>query len=162
MFTIVFYALAAGFLIFSFFANKEKTKLALVKALRAFWGILPEFIVVIFVAGLILAFLDPAAVSRFAGEESGIAGVLAAAITGSVTLMPGFVAFPLAALIYRQGAGLVQIAAFVSALMMVGVATFPVERAVFGTKIALIRNSMAFVFALIVAGVIAMVLGGLR
>jgi hypothetical protein len=42
----------------------------------------------------------------------------------------------------------------------VGVVTFPVERAVFGTKIALIRNSMAFVFALIVAGVIAMVLGG--
>ncbi|MDA3950740.1 MAG: permease, partial [Spirochaeta sp.] len=117
MFTIVFYALAAGFLLFSFFADKGKTKNALVKALRAFRSILPEFIVVIVVAGLILAFLDPETVSRVIGEESGIVGVLAAALTGSVTLMPGFVAFPLAALIYRQGAGLVQIAAFVSALM---------------------------------------------
>ncbi len=160
MFTIVFYVLAVVALLVSFGASREKTKKALMKALKAFQGILPEFVVVIVLAGVILAFLDPAAVSRVVGEESGFLGVLAAAVTGAVTLMPGFVAFPLAALIYQQGAGLVQIAAFVSSLMMVGVVTFPVERAVFGTRIALIRNSMAFVFSLAVAGVIAVVLGG--
>lgn len=160
MFTIVFYVLAVVALLVSFGASREKTKKALTKALKAFQGILPEFVVVIVLAGVILAFLDPAAVSRVVGEESGFLGVLAAAVTGAVTLMPGFVAFPLAALIYQQGAGLVQIAAFVSSLMMVGVVTFPVERAVFGTRIALIRNSMAFVFSLAVAGVIAVVLGG--
>ena len=45
--------------------------------------------------------------------------------------------------------------------MMVGVITFPVERRVFGTRITLVRNSLAFVFALAVAGVLGVVLGAL-
>ncbi len=159
MFTIVFYAVAVAGLVASLIADRTKTRRALAKAWKAFLGILPEFVVVIVATGIILSFLDAQTISRLLGEESGWAGVLGAAVVGSVTLMPGFVAFPLAALILEQGAGLVQIAAFVSTLMMVGVITFPVERRVFGTRIALVRNSLAFVFALAVAGVLGVVLG---
>ena len=50
-----------------------------------------------------------------------------AAVVGCITLIPGFVAFPLAASLVKAGAGYGQIAMFVSTLMMVGVATFPLE-----------------------------------
>ncbi|MFW5843025.1 MAG: permease, partial [Spirochaetota bacterium] len=133
---------------------------ALLKAWKAFAGILPEFIGVIVFAGLLLAFLDPGTISRILGNESGVAGVLGAAVVGSITLIPGFVAFPLAALLLGQGAGLLQIGAFVSSLMMVGVVTFPIERTVFGTRVALVRNVLAFVFSLCVAVVLAVVLRG--
>mgnify|MGYP006269740295 CR=1 FL=1 len=160
MFTVVFYAIAVTALVASIVADRGKTRRALVKSGRAFVRILPEFIVVIVAAGIILAFIEPEVISRMIGEESGFLGVLTASVVGSISLMPGFVAFPLASAILKQGAGIMQIGAFVSALMMVGVITFPVERTVFGTRVTIMRNLLAFVFTFIVAGAIAIVLGG--
>jgi len=57
-----------------------------------------------------------------------------------LTLIPGFVAFPLAAALLKNGAGYAQIAAFVSSLVMVGVATLPMEFKVFGKRAAILRN----------------------
>ena len=81
-----------------------------------------------------------------------------AAIIGSVTLVPGFVAFPLAAVLIESGAGLMQIAVFISTLMMVGIVTIPLEIKYFGKKAALIRNSLAFAFSFLVAIVIGVIL----
>lgn len=65
--------------------------------------------------------------------------------------MPGFIAFPLAAALLENGAGYMQIAAFISTLMMVGVVTLPVEMKYFGKKASIIRNAEAFIFSLIIA-----------
>jgi hypothetical protein len=46
--------------------------------------------------------------------------MLIAGLVGSITLIPAFVAFPLAAALLHNGAGIMQIAVFVSTLMMVG------------------------------------------
>ena len=51
-----------------------------------------------------------------------------------------------------------QIAVFISTLMMVGVVTIPIEIKYFGKKATFIRNGMAFVFSFIVAIVIGVVL----
>lgn len=71
-------------------------------------------------AGILLAFLTPGTISRFIGRKSGWWGVDGAALIGSVTLIPGFLAFHLAALLLKNGAGAMQIGAFVSTLMTVG------------------------------------------
>lgn len=160
-FTIVFYALAAVGLLASLIADRHRTWLALKKAWKAFLGILPEFLMVLIVTGLALAYLSPQVISRILGRESGLLGVLGASLIGSITLIPGFVAFHMAALLLQEGAGLIQIGAFVSALMMVGVVTFPVEKRIFGLKIAVTRNLLAFCFSLCVAAVLALVLGAL-
>ncbi|MBW8381779.1 MAG: permease, partial [Youngiibacter sp.] len=80
-----------------------------------------------------------------------------ASVIGAITLIPGFIAFPLAAALLKSGAGYMQIAAFISTLMMVGVITLPVETGFFGKKAAILRNSLAFIYSFIVA----MVVGGL-
>jgi uncharacterized membrane protein YraQ (UPF0718 family) len=160
MFTIVFYALAVVGLIMSFFADRGKTVQSLRKAWKAFAGILPEFVMILIAAGLILAYLSPEVIATLIGERSGVLGVVLAALVGSVTLIPGFIAFPLAALLLEKGAGILPIAAFVSALMMVGVVTFPLERRIFGTRVALTRNFLALLFSLFVAVVLRVVLGG--
>ena len=153
----IFYGLAIILLLLSFIKDRKKTKMALKKAWKAFENILPEFLVVILLVGFLLAILDPATISGLIGEESGWFGVALAAIIGSITLIPGFVAFPTAAILLENGAGYMQIAAFVSTLMMVGIVTIPVEIKYFGRKITLLRNTMAFIFSFLVAFIIGWV-----
>ncbi|KJJ68625.1 permease [Clostridium sp. FS41] len=153
----IFYGLAIVLLIFSFIKDKKKTKMALKKAWKAFENILPEFLVVILLVGFLLAVLNAETISKIIGSESGWVGVILAAIIGSVTLIPAFVAFPTAALLLENGAGYMQIAAFVSTLMMVGIISLPVEMKYLGKKISVLRNVLAFFFSLIVALIIGMV-----
>ena len=68
-------------------------------------------------------------------------------------------AFPTAALLLESGAGYMQIGAFVSSLMMVGVVTIPVEIKYFGKGFTFARNILAFLFSFVVAFVIGKVVG---
>lgn len=153
----IFYGLAIILLTISFFRDKKKTKMALKKAWKAFENILPEFLVVILLVGFMLAILNSDIISKVIGTESGWLGTILAAIIGSITLIPAFVAFPLAGMLLQNGAGTMQIAAFVSTLMMVGIITLPVEMKYFGKRVPVIRNSLAFFFSFLVAVIIGLV-----
>ncbi len=155
--TIIFYVLAAAALTVSFSKDRKKSMKALKKAWMAFLNIFPAFISVILLVGIMLAFLSPEFISSIIGETSGVSGILAASIVGAVTLIPGFIAFPTAALLLQSGAGLTQIAAFISSLMMVGIMTLPVEIEFFGRRASIIRNVSAYLFSLIAAVIIGMV-----
>ncbi|MDD3822604.1 MAG: permease [Sphaerochaetaceae bacterium] len=161
MSTMVLYGVTALLLIISFVKDRKKTVQALRKAWKALEHILPEFLVVILLVGLLLALLNPQAISAVIGKDSGLWGLLISLIVGSITLIPGFVAFPTAAMLLQGGAGYMQIGAFISSLMMVGVVTIPVERKYFGLRLTVGRNLLAFLFSVIVALVIGMVMGEL-
>ena len=158
MFTYLLYVLAIAGLAVSFYKDRAKTTLALKKAWKAFENILPQFLSILILIGLALAILSPETITKLLGTSSGAWGVLAASVLGSITLIPGFVAFPLAAALLKNGAGYMQIAAFVSTLMMVGFVTLPVEIKTFGKRATIVRNVSAFVFSLVAAYVIGVVL----
>lgn len=161
MSTYILYGLTILFLILSLLRDKKKTKMSLKKAWKAFEHILPEFLVVILIVGVLLAVLNQQVISRIIGADSGWLGVIIAAGAGAVTLIPGFVAFPMAAMLLHGGAGYMQIGAFVSALMMVGVVTMPVEIKYFGKRLTVIRNILAFIFSFFVAYIIGLVVGAI-
>jgi len=158
MFTYILYGLAIVGLSVSFFKDRAKTKMALKKAWKSFENILPQFLSILILIGLALAILSPETITKLLGTSSGLWGVLAASVIGSITLIPGFVAFPLAAALLKNGAGYMQIAAFVSTLMMVGIVTMPLEIKTFGKRATIVRNVSSFVFSLIAAFVIGVVL----
>ncbi|MDF2951565.1 MAG: putative permease [Anaerocolumna sp.] len=153
----ILYGITIVLLILSFYKDKKKTKMSLKKAWKSFENILPEFMVVILIVGLLLAILNPETISKVIGAESGWLGVILSAVIGAITLIPAFVAFPTAALLLNNGAGYTQIAAFVSTLMMVGIVTLPVEFKYFGKKLSISRNLLAFVFSFLVAYLMGMV-----
>ena len=155
----ILYLVTIILLSISYLKNKQKTKQALKKAWKAFENILPEFLTVIMIVGVLLTVLNPQVISRIIGDNSGWFGVIISAVIGAITLIPAFVAFPTAAMLLENGAGYMQIAAFVSSLMMVGVITIPVEIKYFGSKISILRNLYAFIFSFIVAFIIARVVG---
>lgn len=156
--TITLYVMAITALAVSFAKSRQNTKLALKKAWKSFENILPQFLSILVIIGIMLAILTPEQISSMLGSESGWVGVIIASLIGAITLIPGFIAFPLAAALLKSGAGYMQIAAFISTLMMVGVVTMPVEMKFFGKKATIIRNAEAFVFSYIVAFVMGVFL----
>jgi uncharacterized membrane protein YraQ (UPF0718 family) len=158
IFTIILYVLAAVLLVLSFIKDRKKTMMALKKAWKAFENILPQLLAILLIIGIILAILNPETISKLIGKESGWLGMAIASVLGSITLMPAFIAFPLASALLKGGAGIMQIAVFVSTLMMVGIITLPVEMKFFGRKAAITRNILAFIFSFGVAAIIGAVL----
>lgn len=142
------------FLVISYLKDKKKTITALKKALKSFDNILPDLLMVILIVGVLMSVMNPETISKIIGSDSGWVGVVLASIVGSITLIPGFIAFPTAAMLLVGGAGYMQIGAFISTLMMVGVLTLPVEIRYFGRKLALYRNIFAFIFSFFVAYII--------
>lgn len=153
----ILYGVTIALLILSYVKNKQKTKQALMKSWKSFENILPQFLGIIILIGAVLAVVDAEFISKIIGNESGFFGVLFAALIGGITLIPAFLAFPTAAMLLDSGAGLMQIGAFVSSLMMVGVITMPIEMKYFGKKITILRNLLAFVFSFFVAFIIGKV-----
>jgi uncharacterized membrane protein YraQ (UPF0718 family) len=149
--TYLLYGLALAGLVVSLLKDKGKTRTAIKKAWKAFEGILPQFLIVLALVAVTLSVLDTAFISRILGGSSGFRGILGASLAGAVTLIPGFIAFPAAASLMREGAGATQIAAFVSSLMMVGIVTLPMEMKYFGKRVSLLRNVLAWFFSLAAA-----------
>jgi uncharacterized membrane protein YraQ (UPF0718 family) len=145
-------------LVLSYLKDKKKTKLALKKGWKSFEGVMPQFLGIIFIVGIMLAVLSPDIISRITGKESGTLGMFICAIVGSITIMPTFVAFSTANIILQNGGGYAQVTALVSTLTLVGVVTLPLEAKYVGTRAAFMRNFIAFLFSLIVAVIIGKVM----
>jgi len=152
------YLIAIVLLTVSFVKSKEKTKKALLKAWNSLKNLLPMLLGVILLVGLMLSIIDTKLISKIIGKESGFYGVMLSSLVGSITLIPGFIAFPTAALLLNGGAGYIQIAAFVQTLMMVGIVTLPMEIKYFNKKVAILRNILSFVLSIGVAYLIGLIL----
>ena len=99
--TTALYIGTIGLLLISYFKDQKKTRMALKKAWKAFENILPEFLVVIMLVGVMLAVVNNDVISKVIGADSGWMGVVLAALIGAITLIPGFIAFPTAALLLK-------------------------------------------------------------
>lgn len=149
--TIILYTITISALLVSLFKSKKNTILALKKSWKAFENVMPQLLTILIIIGIALSILTPEQISKFIGSESGFAGVFAATGVGAITLVPGPVAFPLASALLESGAGYMQLAAFISSLMMVGIVTMPMEISYLGKKSTVLRNCFALIFSLIVA-----------
>ena len=146
-------------LILSFFKDREKTLKALkIAAKRGVKITAPIFLMVLFIS-MILHFLPQQTISEYLRHGNKYAAVLIAGFFGSISLMPGFIAFPLGGILRQHHVPFMVIASFTSTLMMVGIVTIPVERQYLGFKISIVRNVIALAISFVVAVVTGMVYG---
>ena len=155
---LIFYGLAIAGVAWSFSQDRQKTRQALKKSWIAFENILPAFMFILLLLGASMAVISPESIHALLGENSGAVGMFVAAAIGSITLIPGFIAFPMAKTVLEMGAGIMQVAVFVSTLMMVGIITIPIEKKTFGLRATLTRNGAAFLYSFVVAVVMGVVL----
>jgi len=76
----ILYGITLLLLILSYLKDKKKTKMSLKKAWKAFENILPEFLVVIMLVGVLLAVLNTEVISKIIGSDSGWIGVMLSAV----------------------------------------------------------------------------------
>jgi len=159
---IALYVVTAVALAVSIIASRGKTVDALKLAGRRLAKILPAFLAMLVLFSATITLLPQDVVMGLLGKDSGWQGVAIASAAGSVTLMPGFIAFPLCGALLKRGVQYMVLAAFSTTLMMVGVLTYPLERQYFGSKVTLVRNTVSLLIALIVTVVIGLVFGEVR
>ena len=148
------YFIAIILLLISFVKDKQKTKRALKVSYKSITKLMPTILPMMFFIGISLSVLSEDVISQLLGSESGLFGMFIAFVVGSIAFLPSFVAFPLGANLLNHGAGYPQIAAFVSSLMAVGIASIGVEIKHFGKRVALLRNGIAIVASICFAVVV--------
>jgi len=141
--------------------DRKRTVVALKIAWRKFAAILPAFLIMLILVSIILFLIPDTMISQYLGNESRFIGIICASSFGSITLMPGFVAYPLCGILLKKGVSYMVLAAFTTTLMMVGILTYPVEKEYFGVKVTIIRNAVSFFMALLIALAIGIFFGEL-
>ena len=155
------YALTGLSLFISFFANRDKTVRAIKIAVKKFVTILPAFFLMLTLVSIVLFFLPEEVISALLIGENTYVRVMLAAAVGSVAIMPGFIAFPLCGILLTKGVPYMVLSAFTTTLMMVGVLTYPIEKAYFGITVTILRNIISFFIALAVAAMTGLFFGEL-
>jgi len=134
----------------SLIANREKTWMGIKKGVSMFLKLLPVLLLMLALISIVLFFIPNETLVKYMGEGSGIKGWTTAALLGSVALIPGFIAYPLCAILIDNGVAYSVIAVFITTLMMTGFLTLPVEVKFFGWKVSVIRNLVSLVAALFI------------
>ncbi len=137
-------------LIISIFSDREKTWLGIKRGLKMFLNLLPVILVVLILVSIFLFFLPNETIVRYLGNDAGFIGYIIAAIIGSISLIPGYIAYPLAGILLKNGVSYPVIAVFITTLMMVGVLTLPIEIKYFGVRTAILRNVLYFIGAIFI------------
>ena len=155
---IIINVIALAGLLMAFFKDQRKTMQSLKMAGKSFMRIVPMVLIIAVAIGLLLGFVSPTQISRLAGEQSGVLGVLLIAAVGALMHIPALISFPLAASLLESGASITVVVAFITTLTMIGTATLPLEIKELGKKMALLRNGISFVIAIIIAIIMGAIL----
>lgn len=129
--------------------DRERTGQSLQIAGKSLLKLLPLLAAVFGLVGLFQEYLPAQLVSRWLGESSGMLALLVGSAAGAISIGPPLAAYPLAGSLLEAGAWPPAIAAFILSWISVGVITLPFEAQVFGSRFALLRNSISFLAAML-------------
>ncbi len=145
--TLIMGILAAGLVLFGYYQGDGRH----IQGMRAAWTItldtFPLLILAFIVAGMVQAFLSKEFVAEWIGTEAGWRGILLGTVAGS--LCPGgpYISLPIAAGLYRAGAGVGTMVAFMSGWSLIAVNRLPMEIGMLGWRLTTIRILCTFFFA---------------
>ena len=145
-------------LLLSLVFDKDKTITGVKKGIKMFIALLPSVLNVLILVSVVLYLVPKETLSNLLGKNSGVIGFVIAALLGSVSLIPMFITYPLAAILLKSGVSYRILAVFITTLLMVGVLTLPLESKYFGLKVAILRNILSFIGAVIIGLIIGLFL----
>ncbi len=155
---LALYVVAGAALLISAAADWRRTLKALRVTLKKLWRILPGYLHLLILLSFVLLVSNSLIIKLLSASNPWI-GLASGLAIGSLTMIPGFISYPLAGVLVDPGVPYMVVAGFVTSLMMVGVITFPVERAYFGVRLALMRNVVALVIAIVISVIMGIVFG---
>ena len=160
---VIFISVAAVLSAVSFLMDRDKTLAGFKKGWQMFRKLLLPFLNILIIVSIALYLIPPSAIDKYLGAGSGVGGFLIAAVVGSVTLIPAFISYPIAAGLLQQGTLTAALATDCRALgvnrVSLGVQSFSAElREALGRRAAVIRNALNFVAAIVIGLAIGVIL----
>lgn len=152
------YIVTAALIVVSFYFDRKKTFAGVSLGLKKLKTIMPNYLKLLILIAVVLFFTEGLIVTYLGGDNA-LLGLLAGMTLGSVTMMPGFIAYPLSGVLVDRGVLYMVVAGFVTTLMMVGILTYPVEKEYLGVRGTIIRNVVSLVIAAIISLAIGVVYG---
>jgi uncharacterized protein len=112
---VILWLLALALALLALRRSTAKARVAIVTAGERFLEIMPRIALALLAAGFIGVLIPSEPVARHIGPDSGFPGVLLASVVGG--FIPGgpILSFPLVVVLYKAGAGLPQVIAFLTA-----------------------------------------------
>jgi uncharacterized membrane protein YraQ (UPF0718 family) len=131
-------------------ADKNKTLDGTMRGIKMFINMLPSLLTVLALVSIFLYLVPDDTILKYLGRHNGALGIAVSAVIGSVSMIPSFVALPLAGILLQKGIDYTVLTVFITTLLMVGVFTIPIEIKYFGTKAAATRNILSFIGAVLI------------
>lgn len=130
--------------------NKSDFAAAFVKSLKGFAFNLPMLLGVILLTGLFEVFITPQMLSSlFTGQI--VYDTLIGTISGAVSVGQPFISYLIAGELLAGGMSYYAVTAFILSWVTLGIVQLPYEYTLFGGRFTLMRNLLAFIFALLIA-----------
>ena len=111
---------------------------------------LPNILAVVFLSGLFIEFVPVKRLADLLGGNLLTDGLMGTTI-GSVSIGNPLISYALGGELLEQGISLTTVTALLVSWVTVGVLQLPVEIQALGSRFALIRNGLSFIFALAIA-----------
>ena len=108
-------------------------------------GLIPLIITATLIAGLAQAAIPKEIIANLLGKEAGLKGIALGSFLGSVVPGGPYVVFPLLGGLYRAGASVGTVIAFVTAWSLISLARIPLEIPFLGTKIVALRLALSLI-----------------
>jgi uncharacterized membrane protein YraQ (UPF0718 family) len=152
--TIVMVAIAVTLLVVAYFVGNNLHISGLRKSGEMLLQVFPLLIAAFVIAGMVQVLIPREFIVKWLGPESGLKGIALGALAGGLTPGGPVINFPIVASIYKSGAGIGTVVAYVTAWSLVSVVRFPLEVSLISPKFAFIRLACTFFFPPL-AGLIA-------
>jgi len=153
--TVIFLAVTAFILlIIAYMQGREVCFSGLKIGGKMFINIFPLLIFAFIVAGLTQVLLPKQFISNWLSNKAGFKGILIACAAGAVTPGGPYVSFPIAFSLYKSGAGIGCVVAYLAAWKMWTIAGIPFEIAFLGPRITFFLRASLLIFPPII-GLIA-------
>ena len=154
--TWVMAILAVALLVFAYFKGQHAAGMR--AGGRMFVQVLPMLIASFAIAGIVQVLVPKEAVARMLGPASGFRGIMLGCVAGALAPGAPYINFPIVAAVYQAGAGIGTVVGFVTSWALWQVTRIPIEVAIIGPKVTLVRILATLVFPPI-AGLLSLPLG---
>ncbi len=133
----------------------------LFRGVRMLVTLFPLLVVAFFVAGLIFNLIPRELISRWLGEQAGWKGPVLGALAGAIVPGGPFFFYPLMATLLVSGAQIGTVISFVTGKTAWSLGRIPLELAIVGVDLTLIRLAVTFLFPILLGILVNTLLPGL-
>jgi len=120
------------------------------KSSRALWYSAPLLLGIILLVGLVQAFFPPKVIGSIFHHSVILDSFIGSAI-GSVLVGSPVTSYVIGGELLQQGVSLTAVTAFIVSWVTVGIVQFPAEAVMLGRGFSMLRNSLSFLFSIVVA-----------